>query len=152
MTLLFCEQVRKYKPMAETWNYVDQGMMPGVSCTPSYEECLGLCWKFLDRQAKQSARDALMGRSSHATPVRPNKPVDHRTPVNAQQNDVYNPGVKGAGRVENSNSHGYINIAKGAEKAKGKGKDRSRSARSEADSKLCREKGWCFQFYKIWKL
>ena len=131
--------------MATTWEYVDQGMIPGVSSTPSYEEVLNLCWSFLERQARNHAKDALMGRSSHVTPVKPKREGIDRTP-GVPNNTVYNPRVTGGSSSSHAHDGGYINVA--PVKGKGDGKSRSRSARSEADSKLCREKGWCFSYFK----
>ena len=70
--LLFVEQVRRYRPMAEVWNFLDQGMFANnVHDPPSYDDYLRLCCEYIDRQAKQSAKDLLLGRSGQATPVTP---------------------------------------------------------------------------------
>ena len=40
--LLFVEQVRRHKPMAETWNWLGQGILK-IEYPPTYETYLGLC-------------------------------------------------------------------------------------------------------------
>ena len=43
LLLFFTEQVRRFRPLRETWNYMDQGMLPEVTGTPTYEDYMRLC-------------------------------------------------------------------------------------------------------------
>ena len=58
---LFVDQVRRYRPMADTWNLLDQQILPNVSYPPTYQDYIG-CWKFVDREVKNKARDQINGR------------------------------------------------------------------------------------------
>ena len=51
--------------MAEAWNFLEQGVLH-VQNPPTYDDHKWLCWEFIDRQARQTAEDMLMGRSGHA--------------------------------------------------------------------------------------
>ena len=53
-------------------------MLPNITGTPTYNDYLNLCWQFVGREAKLSAKDAFIGRSSKAAPVNP-KPKAHGT-------------------------------------------------------------------------
>ena len=71
---IFTEEVRKFKPMAKTWEFLDLKMLPNITYPPSYDDYHRLCWEFLDREACQKARDALLGRAQPANAVEPGKP------------------------------------------------------------------------------
>ena len=84
---LFVEQVRDFKPMRETWSFLDQGILRNVSDPPTYDDYLRLCWEFVGRQAQEQARDALIGRSKRATPAVDNKgtPSAPSSPTKAER-------------------------------------------------------------------
>ena len=62
---IFTEEVRKFKPMAETWRWLDNQMLPNIVYPPTYDVYHRLCWEYLDRDARQKAKDALLGRSQN---------------------------------------------------------------------------------------
>ena len=64
---LFVDQVRRYKPMAEVWSLLDQQILPNVSYPPTYKDHLDLCWKFVDKEVKNKARNQITGRVNERT-------------------------------------------------------------------------------------
>ena len=141
---LFVDQVRDYKPMQQTWSFLDQGILTNVTYPPTYNDYLRLCWDFVGREAKQQAKNALLGRSSKATPA---------ASGNVPQVQAAMPTLTKAERKAAAAGA----ASPGSPPGKGKGKDNkgpkgSQSAsRNDADSKLCKENLDCFTFYSTGK-
>ena len=112
---IFTDEVRKFKPMAKTWEFLDLQMLPNVSYPPTYDDYHKLCWQFLDREACQKARDALLGRSHQGNPA----------------GDKGKPSKPGPGNLQ---------PGAGPPKAPADSKD-SKAQRALADKKLAKEKG-----------
>ena len=43
---IFTEEVRKFKPMAETWRWLDNQMIPNIVYPPTYDVYHRLCWEY----------------------------------------------------------------------------------------------------------
>ena len=93
-------------------------MIPNIVYPPTYDVYHRLCWEYLDRDARQKAKDALLGRSQN--------PGNKATKQDAGQGNPQplsgQPPVAGA-----------PNSAKAQQIA--------------ADKKLAKEKGWCITFF-----
>ena len=110
--------MRKFKPMAETWRWLDNQMLPNIVYPPTYDVYHRLCWEYLDREARQRAKDALLGRS-------------------------HNPGNKAT-----SQNAGQGNPQPLSGPPPGAGAPNSAKAQQlAADKKLAKEKGWCITFF-----
>ena len=134
MLLLSTEQVRNHKPMQETWKFLDQCMLPDVAGIPTYRDYLNLCCKFVDREAKQTAKYALMGRSSKAAPVNP-KPKAHGTAPAPNRTSVAAGPAQWA-TVPSRQVNPQLAV-----------KDQG-VKRSDPDFKLCKEKSWRASVFK----
>ena len=141
---LFVEQVREYKPMLQTWSLLDQGILTNVEYPPTYETYLKLCWDHIGREAKQQAKNALLGRSNKVSAAAggqsPPAPAAPPSLTKAEKK------LAAAGAA-----------SPGSPPGKGKGKDPkspkgSQSvSRNDADSKLCKENKYCFAFFSTGK-
>ena len=116
---IFTDEVRKYKPMSKVWEFMDLGMLPGLNDPPTYGDYHRLCWEFLDREAKQRAKYALLGRSQPANQATKPKSGPANVPVGAGQSHG-DPAAAVPYRAQNQ---------------------------MEADKKLAKEKGWCIPFF-----
>ena len=55
--------------MEETWSLLNNGVlqrMHGLHDPPTYEEYLFLCWDFINRQAREEAKNRITGKFDKA--------------------------------------------------------------------------------------
>ena len=143
-TLNLCRASQKIQTDGAGLGIPRPGMLDNqVQNPPTYACYLKLCWDFINRQARQQNRDQLLGRSNNVTAAaktgalgRPagsrKEHYDHRVePAAGAALPSQDPKGKQKGKPRNDRSQ-----------------PRAASNRSDPGSKLCKEKGWCYGYFK----